>query len=680
MKKIFASNSYKYFNSGFKPIPLYGKRPIIKEWTSIDITEEVLDKWNDSFPDANIGILTGAASGVVCIDIDKEESIVLCPASPLVKKGSKGETRFFKYNGETAQKFHAQGIEILSDGNQTVMPPSIHPGTNSPYVWLSEVYEDLPEIPKEFLASLSKTPINVNGIAEVSYELGPLEKDRCRSNSYNKFSQMLVAKIHDGKEYNQIMSELLEYDEKENTIVSFFKCPSRPGRWHLRSREENCKKFMDEAYKKHKIEPVTEPVTKLRIEFKEEKPILYKENKLPQFRGIAQDIFTYIYNNSPVKRTRWSVASTLSLMSVTLGNRVRLFNSIYPNLYIMIIGDSATGKDFPMKQPGNILLKAGFGDLVGGVAKSEAAIYKDLTTEKNTRLDVFDEASTLFRSMGDVKNLYNSGMAEAYQTLYTSPGSLMAGRSLRDTKNSNCYSPYIVLLCGLTMDDFKETFSKRLMDKGLGSRFLYFPDKEIKLTEPFRQTEECPKHITNYIARCRNYDPDINLGITDKSLKMLNEEKTRLESFSYKNDNIYGPMIRRSGNVLAKMAIIDACSIGYESSFRKICINEDNIDWSIEWIGQYLKGNLPFLELNLTSGNEDRTYSDIEELIISAGSDGIQKNKITLFARKNRGKDVDYVNRVLKTLESEESIFKLKLDSTGGRPSERFIHKNYIKF
>jgi hypothetical protein len=92
-------------------------------------------EWEREFPTSNIGLPLGGASKIVGVDIDTDDPILLerikkiLPTSIVRKKGAKGETAFFRYAGHTSRKFrlHPQGkpiVELLSDGNQTVLPGS----------------------------------------------------------------------------------------------------------------------------------------------------------------------------------------------------------------------------------------------------------------------------------------------------------------------------------------------------------------------------------------------------------------------------------------------------------------------------------------------------------------------------------------------------------------------------
>ena len=79
------------------------------------------------------------------------------------KKGAKGITLFFSYNGEVNRTFKKSGqtvLEILSTGRQTVLPPSLHPNGMF-YVWEGESLLSTPrsDIPKIETYQLEKNNI-----------------------------------------------------------------------------------------------------------------------------------------------------------------------------------------------------------------------------------------------------------------------------------------------------------------------------------------------------------------------------------------------------------------------------------------------------------------------------------------------------------------------------------------
>ena len=134
-------------------------------------TEIELSHW-EQWPEAGIGVVLGKQSGLVALDKDydlpgggNDALQALIPFSPVAKKGEKGWTRFYRFNGERSCSFDVGGVrvlDVLSDGRQTVVPPTVHP-TGLHYTWISEEtldsihsVEGLPQLPDDFLEQVER--------------------------------------------------------------------------------------------------------------------------------------------------------------------------------------------------------------------------------------------------------------------------------------------------------------------------------------------------------------------------------------------------------------------------------------------------------------------------------------------------------------------------------------------
>ena len=124
----------EYVLRGWSVIPVrsHDKRPLVewKEYQTRLPTSEELRKW---FGDgtANIGIVTGALSGIIAIDVDGDAGLTsmntLNPFLPETRthKTPRGYHMIYKYTPElhTGAAF-APGLDVRSDGGYIVAPPS----------------------------------------------------------------------------------------------------------------------------------------------------------------------------------------------------------------------------------------------------------------------------------------------------------------------------------------------------------------------------------------------------------------------------------------------------------------------------------------------------------------------------------------------------------------------------
>ncbi len=124
-----------YAAQGFYVFPIVskGKKPL----TTYGFSEASIDPahikaWWAQWPNANIGIATGKASGFWVLDIDGEYPSDWPPLEikPTVRT-ARGVHFYFKYpDGQEIKckiKMHGKDVDVRGDGGYVIAPPSIHP-------------------------------------------------------------------------------------------------------------------------------------------------------------------------------------------------------------------------------------------------------------------------------------------------------------------------------------------------------------------------------------------------------------------------------------------------------------------------------------------------------------------------------------------------------------------------
>ena len=145
-----------------------GKHPHTKNGVYDATTDEsTIKQWWKQWPKANIGLRTGADSGLIILDVDPrnsgdeslkelKESHGPLPKTWVVETGGGGWHFYFSYPTEVvavkSQAHLANGIEVKSDGAYVVAPPSLH-GSGERYKWVpSTLQETLIDIPQWLIA------------------------------------------------------------------------------------------------------------------------------------------------------------------------------------------------------------------------------------------------------------------------------------------------------------------------------------------------------------------------------------------------------------------------------------------------------------------------------------------------------------------------------------------------
>jgi hypothetical protein len=127
--------------------PSPGKHPLVMDWPRAATTNEnQIRAWMHTWPTANIGILTGKASGVVGLDVDRRSGGLDAlealqtqhgplPPTLVAHTGGGGRHYLFRYpEGGVRSTTICPGVEVKSDGMFIVVAPSRH-ASGRTYMW-----------------------------------------------------------------------------------------------------------------------------------------------------------------------------------------------------------------------------------------------------------------------------------------------------------------------------------------------------------------------------------------------------------------------------------------------------------------------------------------------------------------------------------------------------------------
>jgi hypothetical protein len=136
-----AAHARWYLQQGYLPIPLppRKKSPCRRDWQKLRPTPETLPQL---FPDdyrGNIGLITGAPTGLVDVDLDCAEALTVAPyflpkTAMIHGRASAPASHHWYHVSGTAPPYAAYEdtkgdklVELRSTGHQTMVPPSVHP-------------------------------------------------------------------------------------------------------------------------------------------------------------------------------------------------------------------------------------------------------------------------------------------------------------------------------------------------------------------------------------------------------------------------------------------------------------------------------------------------------------------------------------------------------------------------
>jgi Bifunctional DNA primase/polymerase, N-terminal/Primase C terminal 1 (PriCT-1) len=143
-----------YIGHGWSIIPIRSgdKRPLVR-WEEFQYRcprAEEVHTWFSGWPDAGIGVVTGAVSGLIVLDIDPEHGGEASlerlqsqhdrlPTTVECRSGGGGRHLYFAHPGAVVRNKAglAPGVDLRGDGGYVVAPPSLH-ASGLRYVWVGD--------------------------------------------------------------------------------------------------------------------------------------------------------------------------------------------------------------------------------------------------------------------------------------------------------------------------------------------------------------------------------------------------------------------------------------------------------------------------------------------------------------------------------------------------------------
>ena len=537
------------------PCAKESKLSVIKNWQRFcknKPSEKEIEEWEAQAQQKkyNVAVACGPASDLIVLDIDTDDPDIVskCPPSPIRRKGKPDrEARFFRFSKDIpSRKFtrpqdKAPSIEILTTGRYCMLPPSIHPDTKKPFIWVNSQFESTKDLPFLTLQQIQDIQISVQG--DQTHNVVPLKgtfmnEDSQRDSphgSHNRLIRLSYVLIKKGFTIDDAVDELLEYDVKHHKPIPYFEDKTR-GADAKDDPRTNAERFFINI--KHHVqrgdvqipnaieEEVNNEQNQIISDVRENvKRATDEKNAAYPPAGGVLDLFRK--NVSLLARCQKSddlgLCGALSYMAVLASNRYQYFDSAYPinpNLYCMALARSGVGKDVPAKLLKNLLKHT---NLLGiGAYRSGGAMIHNLHLQQN-RLDIISEASSLLAMLQD-KSTFVRDQAEILQDLFTSSHSFYSGfKNMTKGIVGRCNRPHVSFFATTTPHDFEQEVDQALAHKGLLPRCITFV--------------------------C--HDPgDFNNPL--ENLKAINEFKTKLDDFNdwFFDEESGGPVLLDEGKML----------------------------------------------------------------------------------------------------------------------------------
>lgn len=546
----YDSVAYMLYEQGYSVIPIAPgtKRPgaftttkenPVKHWRGMYQWERYADRmpteletqeW-DTWPDAGIGLVCGKLSRIVALDRDYDcpasdalEAII--PYSPVAKKGAKGYTKFYRYSGQESKSWDVGGVRVLdmlSDGRQTVMPPSRHPDGFT-YVYITEdtleqmSADDLPELPQDFYAQVDrvlkpyqtetdKRPAKVStsedgerihvGLSTAAEYYRDMND--CALQQLDSWvAKLIPTAFKNGDGYRCIAT----WRDCKNPNVGIHckgiqdfggNYPHTPIDLVMRANGVDFARasemlralvrMPDDAEEFTMTAPMAEsPALFVPSETTVElKPVVALPAFIRQPPGILGVVTDWINATAPKQQHEFAVAGAIALAATVMQRVYRSNRNNFTSLYFLLVGKSTEGKDYPLSAVPAILTAAGLSNLIAGSGyTSPAAVYSELL-RKPSHLVCIDEFGKHLKMSRQKGNAASEGaldkLVEAFGRLHGEMrpqvySSMTLPKGQAQAADRVVYNPAISLIAASTPDTFFGNLTDDIVHDGMLGRFL----------------------------------------------------------------------------------------------------------------------------------------------------------------------------------------------------------------
>lgn len=674
---------------GFSIIPLrpMDKKPLLPSWAEFQTrppTEEEVEDWWTRWPNANIGIVTGAVSGIVVVDVDGQNGLgwmkANMPVTGVYVETSKGWHGYFKHPGGKISNRAglAPEVDLRADGGYVVAPPSVHP-SGKVYKWeftpgLSG-WDDLADFPIQGEQRAASIPqgINLGGVKPL-LDLAPVEKGQ-RNNRLAELVGKWITTNKLGIEeclilargWNAALPMPLPNAELERTVQSIFATQQRN-------------------------HPGEEAPTITVVDVEAEEAATAIPETLLRPGGLLERLMDYTEAASAVSHPVFALAGAIAAVGTLVGQKFMTETGLRTNCYCLALGYSGAGKDAPQSAIPQVFNRAGTNAancLAGNSATSEAAILRWLSNEATARaLYLLDEIGLLLSAM----RRPNSPAAEIpslLMKLFSGTDRGFSRQYADQNGNINVKWHHLSLYGASTPDRFWESMTRSEATDGFLARCLLFESRH-EVARPKKRTKPAvPQALLDDVAALANLQPErTNEGnlcnvplpkLIEKSgdaalfFEEWAETYFQLRNKYVKTDEGLSSVYGRAAEHAHKLALIHAVSL---QGPRLEQVTMPSVQWACALVDALIKNEVAQMQAHIAESEFHKLTQRAVKAVRAYRLSGKGKAKPGAprwyIENALRGQDTVTVDRVLKKLLSEGRLAEQIWQGKNNAPTTLF--------
>jgi len=517
---------------------------------------------------------------------------------------------------------------------------------------------------------------------------------RCINEAYNDGEPIEALTVSDrsGEDLMSYITGLVVETQTSGSVGAYLKkvyeCHVRRGA--IDEARETANKAIDMSFPIQDIPTVD--IIKEHDEHLDEDPGLIDEDDL-HIPGFVNDVMEFTKTQFPYHSKYMDFCGALSLMSTIISRRVTDEENSSPNLYILGLAESGSGKDGPRKINRRILHQAGTecrSRELGQIAFDEFASkesIEDVLKNTPTILWQKDEMDGILKSMDGHTNDNSRKMMEILLQLFTSSNGVYTTRMKAGAESiETIINPSLNLFGTCLPGNFYDSMSDKMLRNGLFGRMLIVENNSERTPNPHMiSNPNVPSHITDVVKywwlsgglsdgyggvtlakagetpnkRVLKYTPQAKdlirtiQAIYDKEWNVCQKD----------GDSVGTSVWGRAYEMTRKLAMSYKISGDYQAEY----IDWEAVEFSCRTIDRQCRRMLYKAREKSFGTDHEKQLNIMVEHLNRAPSKQLKRSEITAKMRHLTSKEI---TDILETLEEADSVKRWKSGGSQGRKAE----------
>jgi hypothetical protein len=314
--------------------------------------------------------------------------------------------------------------------------------------------------------------------------------------------------------------------------------------------------------------------------------------------GFVDRVIDFCLDAAPYPNVALAFCGAIALQSFLAARKVCTPGDLRPNIYLLALASSGTGKDFPRKVNSRILFEIGEADALGDKFASGEGI-QDALARTSAMLFQNDEMDGVLRQINLDRENKRESIPNVLLTLYTAANDIYPLRVRANQKEAaHIDQPHLTLFGTATPQHFYESLSQRMLTNGFFARMMIVDVGGRSAGQTPGSARDIPQEILDVARWWSEFQPGTKRGnlfkvhpqprvaphtpeAEDAIAALRATADAEYATADRANDEVARTAWSRTCENALKLALIYACSVNHE---------DPSIDLSaVEWASAFAR-------------------------------------------------------------------------------------------